>query len=70
MLKPEEYRMMAADKRRQAEAAHDPLVAFQCLELAKSYERRAEQAETRKPEEREEVMWADRRPPRWALGLR
>ena len=40
-------RAMAADKRRQADAAWNPHIVRQCLELAKSYEHRA-QAEEKK----------------------
>jgi hypothetical protein len=41
LKKAELLRMMASDKRRQAEAAWNPHVVRQCLELAKSYEQRA-----------------------------
>jgi hypothetical protein len=47
MKKADLFRAMANDKRRQAEAAWNPHVVRQCLELAKSYERRA-QAEEKK----------------------
>lgn len=45
MKKAELLRAMAKDKRRQAEAAWNPHVVRQCLELAKSYEQRAKQEE-------------------------
>ena len=41
MKKADLLRVMASDKRRQADAAWNPHVVRQCLELAKSYERRA-----------------------------
>jgi hypothetical protein len=47
MKKADLFRAMAADKRRQAEAAWNPHTVRQCLELAKSYEHRA-QAEEKK----------------------
>jgi hypothetical protein len=47
MKKADLLRAMAADKRRQADAAWNPHIVRQCLELAKSYERRA-QAEEQK----------------------
>ena len=45
MKKADLYRAMAADKRRQADAAWNPHIVRQCQELAKSYERRAQHEE-------------------------
>lgn len=42
MKKAELFRALAADKRRQADAAWNPHIVRQCLEIAKSYERRAQ----------------------------
>jgi len=39
---------MAADKRRQAEAAWNPHIVRQCRELAKSYEQRAQLEEKKR----------------------
>ena len=41
MKKADMLRAMAGDKRRQANAAWNPHIVRQCLELAKSYEHRA-----------------------------
>jgi hypothetical protein len=45
MKKADQLRAMANDKRRQAAAAWNPHIVRQCLELAKSYERRAKLVE-------------------------